>query len=293
VKLAAFAVWLLSGCSATGILADAMAGSTGVYGTDDDPELIRDAVPFALKTMEGVLVEEPEHQGLLLALASGFTQYGYAFVQQDADAMAEQDIDRSLEQQKRARKLYLRARGYALRGLEARHHGFRDGMKSDVDAALAPTVKEDVPYLYWTAASWALAISTSKDSPEMLADFPLVEKLARRALSLDEGWDEGTLHEFFITFEAASPTGNKEKARQHFAKAVEISKGAKVGPFVSLAEGVSVKEQNAKEFNELIDKALAIDVDAHPQHRLANTVMQRRAQRLKAAAEDLFLGPEG
>ena len=72
-----------------------------------------------------------------------------------------------------------------------------------------------------------------------------------------------------------------------------ISKGAKAGPFVSLAESVSVKEQNAKEFNELIDQALAIDVDAQPEHRLANTVMQRRAQRLKAAAEDLFLGPEG
>src|SRR5688572_14772344 len=107
VKLAA-ALVVLSGCSATGILADAMAGSTGVYATDDDPELIRDAVPFALKTMEGVLVEEPEHQGLLLALASGFTQYGYAFVQQDADQMAGQDIDRSLELQKRARRLYLR-----------------------------------------------------------------------------------------------------------------------------------------------------------------------------------------
>jgi predicted anti-sigma-YlaC factor YlaD len=288
-----FAAVILSGCSATKVLADAMAGSTGVYATDDDPDLVRDAIPFALKTMEGVLVEQPEHQGLLLALASGFTQYGYAFVQQDADAMADLDIDRSLELSTRARKLYLRARGYALRGLEARHPGFGAGIKADADAALSPMTKDDVPYLYWTAASWALAIGTSKDSPEMLADFPVVEKLARRALTLDGGWNQGALHEFFITLEAVSPTGDKKKSREHFDQAVALAQGTKAGPFVSLAETVSVKEQNAKEFNELLDKALAIDPDAHPENRLANTVMQRRARRLKAAAEDLFLGPEG
>jgi predicted anti-sigma-YlaC factor YlaD len=266
-----------------------MAESGDVYARDDDPELVRDAVPFALKTMEGVLVEQPEHEGLLLALASGFTQYGYAFVQQDADEMAEADIDRSLELQRRARKLYLRARGYALRAMDVRHEGFRDRIAREADAALQPVKAEDVPYLYWTAASWALAIAASKDSPEMLADFPVVEKLARRALELDPTWNEGAIHELMLSFEASAPTGNRAKAREHFEKAIAISKGTKAGPYVALAESVSVKEQNAKEFHQLLDAALAIDVDAHPQHRLANTVMQRRARRLKAAAEDLFL----
>ena len=40
----------------TSIAADAFAGSGGTsYATDDDPELVRDAVPFALKTMESLL----------------------------------------------------------------------------------------------------------------------------------------------------------------------------------------------------------------------------------------------
>lgn len=291
-RLAACAL-ILGGCSATGLLADAMAGSGGVYATDDDPELVRDAVPFGLKTMEGVLVEEPEHEGLLLALASGFTQYGYAFVQQDADVMAEVDIDRALELQRRVKKLYLRAREYALRALDVRHDRFSERMRADPTGLLAQMQREDVPFLYWAAASWALAIASSKDEPEMLADFPLVEKLARRALELDERWNEGALHEFFITFEASSPTGSRDRARKHFEQAIAISNGAKAGPYVSLAESVAVKEQKPKEFRELLDKALAIDVDAHPEHRLANTVMQRRAERLKASAEDLFLDPEG
>jgi predicted anti-sigma-YlaC factor YlaD len=293
VLRAAFGLLLLSGCSATGILANALAGSGGVYATDDDPELIRDATPFALKTMEGVLVEQPEHQGLLLALASGFTQYGYAFVQQDADGMADQDIDRALLLTQRAKKLYLRAKGYGVRALEARHPGFTAAAKGELDPVLAQATKEDVPFLYWTAAAWALAIAAGKDQPEILADFPQVEKLARAALAQDPTWSEGTLHEFFITFEAASPTGDRKKAREHFEQAIALSKGAKAGPYVSLAENVSVKEQNLKEFKELLGKALAIDVEAHPEYRLVNTVMQRRAQRLLGDVEDLFLESEG
>ena len=96
-----------------------MAGSGSTYATDDDPELVRDAVPFGLKTMEGVLAEKPRHRGLLTALASGFTQYAYAFVQSDADAA---DLDGRLYAARagraRARKLFLRARDYGLRGLE-------------------------------------------------------------------------------------------------------------------------------------------------------------------------------
>lgn len=277
-----------AGCSATSVLADAMAGSGGVYATDDDPELVADAVPFALKTMEGVLVEEPEHEGLLLALASGFTQYGYAFVQQDADRLMEEDVDRALALQARAKKLYLRARGYGLRALDVRHAEFSRRVRSDTPAALGETTQEDVPFLYWTAASWALAISNAKNEPEMLADFPLVEKVARRALALDPSWNEGALHELFITFEASSPTGSVEAARKHFEEAVAVSKGRKAGPYVSLAESVCVKEQKREEFEKLLGQALAIDADAHPEHRLVNTIMQRRARRLLAASEDLF-----
>jgi len=60
-----------------GKMADALASSgTGTtFAGDDDPELIEAALPFSLKLMEALLVELPDHQGLLLATASGFTQY--------------------------------------------------------------------------------------------------------------------------------------------------------------------------------------------------------------------------
>jgi len=71
--------------AAVGQMADALAGGGSSYASDDDPELIREATPFSLKLMESVLAQTPEHRGLLQACASGFTQYAYGFVLQEAD----------------------------------------------------------------------------------------------------------------------------------------------------------------------------------------------------------------
>lgn len=289
--LAVLALSWLAGCKslATGALADALSGSGGAYATDDDPELVAGAVPFGLKTMEGVLVEEPEHVGLLTALASGFAQYGYAFVEQEADRVMEHDVDRAVALRKRAHRLYVRALGYGMRGLAVEHPGFRDAYMKETDATLASTTAADVPLLYWTAAAWGLAIGTAKEDPAVFADLPKVAPLARRALALDESWNRGTLHELFISLEASIPDGNLERAREHFARAIALSGGTRAGPYVTLAEKVSVKQQNAREFHELLDKALAVDLDASPEDRLANVIMKRRAERLKKLSGDLFL----
>src|SRR5690349_4985686 len=62
-------------------VADAIASSGTTCASDDDPQLVRDAVPFSLKLIESVLGEAPNHEGLLVAASRGFTQYAYAFIQ--------------------------------------------------------------------------------------------------------------------------------------------------------------------------------------------------------------------
>src|SRR5512137_791915 len=115
---------LSSGCSvkrvAVNKVGDALAGGGTTFASDDDPELVKAAVPFSLKLMESLLNESPRHEGLLLAAASGFTQYAYAFVQEDADEMEDKDLAAAEELRGRARRLYLRAHNYGLRGLDVR-----------------------------------------------------------------------------------------------------------------------------------------------------------------------------
>ena len=112
------ALGILTGCSAkkvgANIFGNAISGGTSVYMTDDDPELIKEAFPFGLKTMEGLLEVTPKHKGLLLSAASGFTSYAY-LLQQEADEIDYDDYKAAQRLRARATKLYLCAASQGLR----------------------------------------------------------------------------------------------------------------------------------------------------------------------------------
>lgn len=287
----------LASCSprkyAVNQIGNAIARSSDVFTTDDDPELVREAIPFGLKTMESLLRESPKHSGLLLAACQGFTQYAYAFVQMDAD-YGTADFERQEALRQRALKLYLRARGYGLRGLEVKHPGITQRLSTDPKQALEAVTAKEVALLYWTAAAWGSAISLGKDRPDLVADFPAVKALMQRALALDENFEGGAIHEAMIVMEAlpAEMGGSVERARAHFERAVAISKGEKPGPFVTLAESVSVMKQDRREFRDLLNRALAIDPEKNQSVRLVTVLTQRKARALLAREDELFIEPE-
>ena len=284
-----------TGCSikrlAVNKLGDALAGSGTTFAADDDPELVKAAAPFSLKLMESLLNESPTHKGLLFAASSGFTQYSYAFVQQEAAELEDKDVSGSVEMRRRSQRLYLRARDYALRGLESAHPGFSNALRTDALVAVRLLKKKDVPQTYWAAASWAAAAVVIKDTPELIADLPLVAALMDRALELDEAFDHGAIHTFLISYEMSRPggTGDRaQRARAHFARAVELSGGQNAGPYVSLAEAIAVEQQDRKQFESLLKQALAVNPNARPEWRLANMVMQRRARWLVSQEDNLI-----
>src|SRR5262245_56965420 len=88
------------GCSvkkfAINRIGDSLASSGTTYAADDDLELVGQALPFGLKLIESLLAESPNHEGLLLAAASGFTEYAYVYVQQDADMAEGVDLARMM-----------------------------------------------------------------------------------------------------------------------------------------------------------------------------------------------------
>jgi predicted anti-sigma-YlaC factor YlaD len=288
----------LSGCAvrhvAVNQIGNALAAGNSTFASDDDPELIKAAAPFSLKLMESLLEESPHHQGLLFATTSGFTQYSYAFVQEDADELADKDMAAAADLKSQARKLYLRARNYGMRGLELRHPGFQSALARDPKAAVRVFRVKDVPLLYWTAVSWAAAISVSKDRPDLIADQPRIEAMIDRALELDESYNHGSIHTFLITYEMSrrGATGDPAaRARQNFDRAMALSGGQLAAPLVALAESVDVQSQNEAEFKSMLNRALAIDPDVKPEWRLENLIMQRRARWLLSRTDELFLSP--
>jgi predicted anti-sigma-YlaC factor YlaD len=288
-------IFTTGGCSirgmATGVAASAISGTGGGFGSDEDPELVRAAAPFGLKTMESLLEATPRHSGLLLALASGFTQYANAFIETDALAHRYTDPAAYGEARERARRMYIRARDYGLRGLELRRPGITGALRLDPEAAVASLGKQDVPLLYWVGAAWGAAIATGLDDPGLVADFPAVRALLGRALVLAPDYDDGAVQEAMLSLESVPELmgGSEARAREHFRRAVELTGGRKASPYVGLASAISVARQDRAEFGALLGAALAIDVDAEPRLRLANLIAQRRARYLLAQADYLFL----
>ncbi len=288
----------LAGCSLQRLAARAAGGALAAggasWGADDDPELVREALPFALKTIEGLLAADPGNRRLLLAAASGFTQYAQGFLVPEADLLEESDYAAARAERERAGRLLARATAYGLRGLAT----FRPRFEGDLrdtgrrDAALAALDRRAVPFLYWTAASWGARTALALDDPALAADLPLAERLMRRARELDPAFGDGAIHDFYIAWEggrAAAAAGAAERARAALAEALRHARGRRAAPLVGFAESVAVAAQDREEFSRLLGEALALDADASGEHRLANLLAQRRARWLLARADELFL----
>src|SRR6516225_4268939 len=89
---AGLAAFVFAGCgtikkSAINNVAGTLASGGSVFSRDDDPELVREALPFALKLYESLLESVPKNEDLLVATCAAFTQYSFAFVETDADVL--------------------------------------------------------------------------------------------------------------------------------------------------------------------------------------------------------------
>jgi hypothetical protein len=288
----------LVAASCSGILANvaasALSGEGSSFRSDDDPELVKEAIPFGLKTMESVLESTPDHAKLLGSACAGFTQYAYAFVQQDAEELESTDPVRSRVGIARTKRLLHRAVNYGFHGLEVTWGpGFAAAFEKDRAAAVKKfDSKEVVPLLYWTAASLGALISLSKDDMKMVGRLPQVEALMKRALELDEDFSDGAIHEFYVTYDnsrSESNGGGIKRAKEHYDRVLAITGGKKIGVLVSWAEAVAVQNQDRKQFDQLLDQVLAFNVDEEPRFRLVNLIAQRRARFLKSRVGDLFL----
>ncbi len=211
--------------------------------------------------------------------------------------LAVDQVDEQKTEYLRAKKLFLRGRGYILQGLESRRRGFAALLdKGDVAGALRLTRKEDADYLYWTASAWLGAFSADPFDFSLIVAIPRAVALLQQVNAWNDAYGAGAVQEILISYYGGAPAdmgGGEDKARAAFARAVALSRGLRVGPYVALATSVSVKNQDAAEFRDLLGKALAIDVNADVPDRLVNIINQRKARWLLDHVDDFFLTEGG
>ncbi len=264
--------------------ADELAGQG--QAQEEDLGLARDAAAFYLKLSESVLARTPGHLGLAESVASGFTQYAYAFVAFEADRLDATDTRAALRQRQRAARLYARAKRHGLAALEQRLPGFDKSLVAGTPPALPA---EAVGVAYWTAAAWGAQIALSKDRPETVADLPLAIRLAEQAYAANPDHAQGGLAVLLAQFELARPGAPRREAETralaYLARAERAAGGRSPAVLLARAEGLAEPAGDRTAFEALLRQALDA---AAGRTDLTSQVLRERAQWLLDTVDDRF-----
>jgi predicted anti-sigma-YlaC factor YlaD len=286
---------VFTGCSINKMAMNAVAnalsgsGSSDVFTGDSDPQLVGDAIPFAIKMYEVLLSSTPEHVGLLNTTGSIFVMYANAFVQGPTEMLPSDEWQKREEGMARAKRLYLRGYEYLYKALDTKFKGFRQANLEDgsLQAILQKCKKEDVGTLYWTVAGGLAAYSIDVLDFELSANIPKWSAMIHRAYELDPDYGGSALDEFFILFYGSLPAllgGDKDLAKVHFERALEKSGGNSASAYIAYAQSICISAQDYDTFKDYLEKALAINPDADTSTRLVTIIGQRKARWMLANA---------
>jgi predicted anti-sigma-YlaC factor YlaD len=289
------AALVCTNCSINNMVANALTSNVGgtVFTGDSDPELVGDALPFAIKMFEALLDSTPKHQGLMLTTGSLFVMYANAFIQGPAEMLEVENWQEREAALDRAKQLYLRGNAILYRALDTKYKGFINAVAQEDtrEAMLKKCKKEDVSLLYWAVAGGLAAFSLDVLDFDLSVHLPEWSAMILRAYELDPDYGGSALDEFLIIFYAALPEllgGDKEKAKFHYQRVMEKTGGNSAGAYVSYAQSICISAQDYETYKDCLEKALAIDPDADISNRLITIISQKKARWLLDNAYKYF-----
>ena len=275
VAFSALIGFFAQGCSLTQLTVNATSviidGGFKAMNRETDLRLASQAIPADLKLLDGLILESPDNEKLLLLGAQGYTSYALGFVE-----------DSSKE---RASMFYKRAKEYGLRIL-FKNESFQKAFGGDLEnfqKSLDEFESNDVPAIFWTANAWGSYMNLNRDNVDALADLPKVEAMMTFVLKHDENYFYGGAHMFFGTILASLPTmfgGDTTAARIHFEKAIKASDGKFLMIYYYYASSYAVMTQNKDLFESLLRKVVDAPVDLLPDQNLANEIAKVKSAEL-------------
>ena len=283
---------LAAGCSmkylvikATSTLVDETILS---FYAETDIELAGQAAPANLKLVEGMARGAPDNQHVQAVAAQLLGIYTFGFIE---DSVLDEDEQEELNE--RAKVLYMRGKGYGLRGLQERIDFERLCGQNidDFKEGLKHYGKKQVPLLFWTAFNWGLYINLSRDNISAVADRGKVTAMMERVAELDEGYFYGGAHMFLMVNNALlgrALGGDPEKAKAEYEKAWALSGGKFLVTKYLFAKYYCQQTLDEELFDKLVAEIAAAPEDLLPEQALANALAKQKAVRLSKLKEELF-----
>jgi hypothetical protein len=271
---------------------------------ESDYQLAHDAIPGALKTIEGFWIVDPDNEDLLGILTEGYCQYGTAFVEDDWEiAKFAKKLDDVEYHNARATRIFTRCLNYALKQLGDRWQSTLFEAPDAVAKLAADTGEGKRDQMMWTALALGSIINHNLGRAEMLSYQPTVQAILTRVVELDKAHppsrkDYAALPHvaFGMLYSAVSAQmgGKTAQAKTEFEAALQLTadKDHPAGKLLLartlMAYRLGVINNDRKFFHDQLKQVLETPPSVWPEQRLANEVAHRRARRYLSHEKELF-----
>lgn len=273
------------GCSlktiASSYLQETMAKTAEKLQESPNAYLIERALPAFIVLLDSSVADNPEDISLLQQAAKLHTAYAISFAEPVNPAWA--------------RLHYQQAKQYMENAWKLKYNRVpREIPFQEFKSWSSKLPKEDVPMLFWLAVSWGSYIHTALDDTQAIGDIPYVETLIKQVVQLDEEYEHGSGHLFLgVFYSAFRATGEKEEARQHFEKALQLTKGELYSVHVAYARSFATAFKEKQLFEKLLEQVTQnwenrTANSFNPQFTLSNAIAYNQAQLLRDKIDDLF-----
>ncbi len=271
---------LVSGCGSviSSVSADMADNLSTAILNQDDPQLVRDALPSYLLLLDSLVSSDPQNPATLGAAAQLYAAYGATLVS-DAD---------------RARSLTSRARDYGTRALCAADDNACDlqGLPFERYASRINAVDADAVEALHTYSLATLAwIRAHADDYNALAALPRVEVALKRVMQLEPDGDLAPSTCMYLgvlnTLRPASLGGQPELGREWFERGIVLSAGRDLAIKVEYARSYARLIYDRELHDRLLNEVLAAEVEEQDLV-LSNQLARAQAVELLQSADEYF-----
>jgi len=245
-----------------------------------------------MKRSESILDNEaiPDRSEKSLKHCIILTQTAFGFIMENAERELDEDYKQGLTLYAEANKYFTRAVVLGENYMSLRYPWFDEWLNNSTDKHIK-FGNDDVDGLYWLAAAYGGAVSSSRGDPEWVIQLPKIGKLLDNALAIDPNWNYGSLYSAMIPYSLSrpdAPVNASEVAEGYYRKALVASDGKDLGLHVSFAENVLIARQNRSEFVRLLTLVLESNHRGIKELEVGNYMAKKRAQWLLGRTEELF-----
>jgi tetratricopeptide (TPR) repeat protein len=243
----------------------------------DEPETVKQAIPAYLILVSSLIRGDQDNVELLVSGSRLYGAYASVFVEETERKIILAKKSFAYAEQAMCLRLPKSCMAKTLSYYE-------------FEQVINDVKKEDASILFAYGAAWTGVIQANRADWNAVAELPKAKAIITKVLELDEGISNGDAHLYMGVMESLLPPavgGKPEIAKQHFERALEISKRKNLMALLMYAEKYARLLFDRELHDRLLNELLAVDV-RHSEALLIDTIARIKARQLLADADDYF-----